>query len=276
VLICSAVEDIEATGSALILQRLLQQQAMGATSMVTLLVELPADPTFGIAIDATGECGFLVALLSIGLSKSARCAAVLCTVASGDMAIVPMRLPVFALLSEQSFVDNLCGAIGEQTALTDAFADVGLVAARDLIYGDSLEFDVRGSLAILQSQAHDIFVRLKSGHRPNVSVTLAAQGARARCDRSIVHAAVSRNGLDLEFASAELQASKDVVLTAVTSDGRALRFASASLRQAPDVVLAAVRQNGHALRFAADDFVKRRDYCAPRLGAGSHSLGACI
>ena len=98
VLICSAVEDIEATAGALILKRLLQQQAMGAASMVTLLVELPADPTFGIAIDATGECGFLVALLSIGLSKSARCAAVLCTVASGDMAIVPVRLPAFAFV----------------------------------------------------------------------------------------------------------------------------------------------------------------------------------
>ncbi len=69
--------------------------------------------------------------------------------------------------------------------------------------------------------------------------------------RTDVLAAVKKDGLLLEFASAELQADRDVVLAAVAQNGWALMYASANLRDSREVVLAAVAQNGFALQFAS-------------------------
>ena len=67
-----------------------------------------------------------------------------------------------------------------------------------------------------------------------------------RDSRTVVLAAVSRNGMSLAHASA-LRDDRDVVLAAVQQNGLALQFASEALR-ADSEVLAAVK-NPIALRF---------------------------
>ena len=72
-----------------------------------------------------------------------------------------------------------------------------------------------------------------------------------RADREFVLAAVTWDGLALEYASKALRADRWVVLAAVTEEGSALQFASKALRADKDVVLAAVTQNGYALEDAS-------------------------
>jgi hypothetical protein len=72
-------------------------------------------------------------------------------------------------------------------------------------------------------------------------------------DRDEAMEAVTRNGLLLEYASAELKGDHDVVLAAVTDDGQALQYASAELKGDHDVVLAAVTDDGLALKHASEE-----------------------
>ena len=54
------------------------------------------------------------------------------------------------------------------------------------------------------------------------------------------------------MADASFKGDKDVVLAAVTQDGVVLQYADASLKSDKDVVLAAVRQNRDAFRCVND------------------------
>ena len=77
-----------------------------------------------------------------------------------------------------------------------------------------------------------------------------------QADKEVVLAAVSQNGLELEFASKELQNDREVVLAAVKNFsvfGNALEFASEELRSDREVVLEAVKKDGTALEYASDD-----------------------
>ncbi len=76
-------------------------------------------------------------------------------------------------------------------------------------------------------------------------------------DPEFVLAAVSQNGLALQYASEELQGDRNIVLAAVSQDGLALLFASEELQGDRNIVLAAVNQNGIALEYAK--FGLRRD-----------------
>ena len=75
--------------------------------------------------------------------------------------------------------------------------------------------------------------------------------AASAADKDFILAAVSADGLALEFAHPLLRNDRDVVLAAVACRGDALEFASARLRADRGVVLAAVSKHGLALRFAS-------------------------
>lgn len=68
----------------------------------------------------------------------------------------------------------------------------------------------------------------------------------------IVHAAVSNDGLSLEFASEILRDDFDIVYAAINQDGISLEFASERLRDDFDIVNATVNQNGLSLKFASN------------------------
>jgi hypothetical protein len=68
-------------------------------------------------------------------------------------------------------------------------------------------------------------------------------------DPVLVITAVTRNGLELQYASPALRTDRNIVLAAVKQNGNALQYASYDLRTDRDVVLAAVTQNGNALQF---------------------------
>ena len=96
-----------------------------------------------------------------------------------------------------------------------------------------------------------------------------------RNDRNVVEAAVSQNGLAIQFASADLLRKNDDVrclavqndpnalqfitngqsyelaLPAVTTDGLSLRYLTAELRAEKEICLLAVAQNGLALEHCA-------------------------
>ena len=72
-------------------------------------------------------------------------------------------------------------------------------------------------------------------------------------------AAVSQNGLALEYATDEMKNDKDVVLAAVQNYGRALEYASDELKNDKDVVMAAVRNDGAALGFASEEMKVDKD-----------------
>ena len=71
-----------------------------------------------------------------------------------------------------------------------------------------------------------------------------------RADFEIVMAAVTQNGMALQFAAEFLRGNREIVMAAVASDGMALQFASHELKKDDDVVLAAVMQNILALQYA--------------------------
>ena len=82
----------------------------------------------------------------------------------------------------------------------------------------------------------------------------------AREHRRLVLAAVTINGLTLEYASEELRADRDVVLAAVTRSGWALKHASLELRADRDVVLAAVERCCLAITQASEELRADRDF----------------
>jgi hypothetical protein len=65
-----------------------------------------------------------------------------------------------------------------------------------------------------------------------------------RSDREVVEAAVTQNGLALEFASKKMRADRGIVLKAVNQNGLAFRFAHTDLKNDPDVVTSAVAHPG--------------------------------
>jgi hypothetical protein len=71
-------------------------------------------------------------------------------------------------------------------------------------------------------------------------------------DKEIVLAAVSNEGMALQFASRQLQNDKEVVLAAVHQNGLSLRYAD-DFCEDKEVVLAAVHQNGLAIKWASLD-----------------------
>lgn len=82
---------------------------------------------------------------------------------------------------------------------------------------------------------------------------LALQFASAQLQDNdeFVRAAVLQNGFALQFASARLQDNDEIVKAAVMKNGLALEFASARLQDHYEIVRAAVLQNGLALQFAS-------------------------
>ena len=74
-------------------------------------------------------------------------------------------------------------------------------------------------------------------------------------DNHVVMAAVTQNGLALQFAHSSLQNDNHVVMAAVTQNGLALQFAHSSLRNKCGVVMAAVTQNNNAFHYACDGVV---------------------
>lgn len=72
-----------------------------------------------------------------------------------------------------------------------------------------------------------------------------------QADRKLVMEAVLQSGVALALAAEELRCDREIVLHAVRSDGLALAHASSELREDLDLVLIAVQQNGRALSHAS-------------------------
>ena len=70
-------------------------------------------------------------------------------------------------------------------------------------------------------------------------------------NKKVVKAAVSQNGLALQYASMGLQDDVTTALVACRQNGLALQYVSKRLTNNKDVVLAAVRRNGMALKYAS-------------------------
>ena len=73
-------------------------------------------------------------------------------------------------------------------------------------------------------------------------------------------AAVTQNGVSLQYASAGFRADKEVVLAAVTQDGTALQFAAAGLNDDMEVVLAPSPRTGW--RFITQPWSSRLHRCS--------------
>ena len=80
-----------------------------------------------------------------------------------------------------------------------------------------------------------------------------------KSDRDIVMAAVKRNGLALEHASAELKADRGIVMATVKQNGWALKHASDGLKANRDIVMMAVKGHGDALEYASNELKADRD-----------------
>jgi len=87
----------------------------------------------------------------------------------------------------------------------------------------------------------------------NDGLALQYASLALRGDKEVVLAAVAQDGLALQFASHELKNDKLVVLVAVTDKGLALFFASPEMKNDQLVVLAAVTEDGLALSFASPE-----------------------
>jgi hypothetical protein len=88
----------------------------------------------------------------------------------------------------------------------------------------------------------------------NAAITqngLALQFASDKDSTGIVDIAVSQNGLALQFASERLKLDDGLVRVAVSQNGLALQFAGERLHDDGGIVHDAVRQNGMALEFAS-------------------------
>ena len=72
-----------------------------------------------------------------------------------------------------------------------------------------------------------------------------------RADRFIVTTAVERDGLNLEFASDELQSDTQIVLKSIENDSSSFQYASLTLRDTEDIALEAVSRSGQNLQFAS-------------------------
>ena len=71
-----------------------------------------------------------------------------------------------------------------------------------------------------------------------------------RQEENLVRAAVSQNGLALQFAPPRFTGDIDMVRMAVLQNGMALQFAAPELRDTFEIVQDAVKNNGLALQFA--------------------------
>ena len=91
-------------------------------------------------------------------------------------------------------------------------------------------------------------------------------------DAEIVLAAVSQNGLALDYASDLLKNDRTIVLAAVQSDGMALLYASDFLRNDTSIFLAAVQSNGMALQFGPEEFEDIREIVLVALQNDGFSL----
>ncbi|CAK9055190.1 unnamed protein product, partial [Durusdinium trenchii] len=82
---------------------------------------------------------------------------------------------------------------------------------------------------------------------------------RLRQSKTLVLAAVSRDGAALQFASPELCEDREVVLAAVEQESYSLTYASESLKSDRDFLLLALACNGRALEFLSGDCKKDMD-----------------
>jgi hypothetical protein len=81
-----------------------------------------------------------------------------------------------------------------------------------------------------------------------------------KADIDVIMAAVSIDGLLLQFASETLQSNKNVGMIAVTNDGMSLQWCSDGLKTDEDVLTAAIKEDGMALSFTRLSII-RRDLC---------------
>jgi hypothetical protein len=93
-------------------------------------------------------------------------------------------------------------------------------------------------------------------------------------DQEIVMAAVSNNGLALQYATPILRDNFRIVLVAVNQNGLALFFAGQNMRSNRQVVLAAVKQNGDALEDACELLQSDRELVLAAVAQSGDALGA--
>lgn len=77
-----------------------------------------------------------------------------------------------------------------------------------------------------------------------------------QADRKLVLEAVRQSGAALALAAEELQSDREIVLQAIRSDGLALTHASSDLKEDLEIVLSAVQQNGRSLSHASSKLRK--------------------
>eukprot|EP00971_Amphidinium_carterae_P259014 5140343-Amphidinium_carterae.1 len=86
---------------------------------------------------------------------------------------------------------------------------------------------------------------------------MALQDAAEECkaDRTIVLAAVKRNGWSLQCAAVECKADHEIVLAAVQQNGYALYFAAKECQADREIGMAAVEAEPLAVQFASDELL---------------------
>ncbi len=96
--------------------------------------------------------------------------------------------------------------------------------------------------------------------------------AELRADREVVLAAVGQTLWAFEYAAAALKADKEVVFVAVRQNSGALQYAAAELKADRDFVLAVVGQTGWALYYAADALKADREVVFAAVSADGRAL----
>lgn len=93
-----------------------------------------------------------------------------------------------------------------------------------------------------------------------------------RNDLYIVQKIVSKNGLELEYASPQLKKDPKIVLAAMSSNGFALQYAHKTLRNNPDIVREAILRHGDALLYASKRIQNMADIVSKAIRYNSSAL----
>ena len=72
-------------------------------------------------------------------------------------------------------------------------------------------------------------------------------------DYEIVLAAVTQNGMALDYASKDLQNNFDIVLAAVKQNGESIKFSSDELQDDKEIILTAIESNYDAIHYISPD-----------------------
>ena len=159
------------------------------------------------------------------------------------------RFPALFTTDDDAVQQMIFGLLKANPVLLGS-ADERLQGDRHLLRTLILEGKVHVLMHALPRFAADAELIWEAVERNGMALEYAS--AELRGDRDLVSAAVAQRGVALKFASYELRGDADIVMQAVWQDGFALEYARSAMRASRDIVVAAVSTHWQALEFASE------------------------